>query len=326
MRAHERHSSHCRICPDSCPSRPRSATVPIASLAPNPAYPESLRAEIDAYLESLRFSSEAASAGLEEAMRYSLLAGGKRIRPVLALATAEAIGREPSSVLPLAAALELIHTYSLIHDDLPAMDDDDLRRGRPTCHRVFGEDVAILAGDGLYAEAFRLLLSEQPGEAADVLAAAAALASATGVGGMVGGQYVDVANTAPPGADGLRRLHELKTGRLIAASIECVLLITGAHKPDTISLFRTFADELGVLFQIVDDILDVTGSQQALGKRQGSDERLGKRTYVTEFGLDGARRLAIESHQRARAALAGAAPVGAVQLEQITDFIATRTY
>ncbi len=126
-------------------------------------------------------------------------------------------------MLPLAAALELIHTYSLIHDDLPAMDDDDLRRGRLTCHKVFGDDVAILAGDGLYAEAFRLLLSRAAGEPADLLAAAATLAGATGVTGMVGGQYMDVAATAGEGPDGLRRLHELKTGRLIAASIECVL-------------------------------------------------------------------------------------------------------
>ncbi len=300
--------------------------MPTAHLAPRPIYPERLRAEIERYLERLRFSAEPGTDRLDEAMRYSLLAGGKRIRPVLALATADAIGREAASVLPLAAAIELIHTYSLIHDDLPAMDDDDLRRGRPTCHRVFGEDVAILAGDGLYAEAFRLLLTEQRGEPQDLLAAAAELAGATGVQGMVGGQYVDVAGSSPTGPDGLRRLHELKTGRLIAASIECVLLLSGAHKRDTISLFRTFASELGVLFQIVDDILDVTGSQETLGKRQGSDQRLGKRTYVTEFGLDGARSLAQKSHQRARAALAGAAPTGALDLEQITDFIATRTY
>jgi geranylgeranyl diphosphate synthase type II len=186
--------------------------------------------------------------------------------------------------------------------------------------------VAILAGDGLYAEAFKLLLSEQQGEPADVLAAAAELAAATGVNGMVGGQYLDIAGTAPPGVDGLRRLHELKTGRLIGASVECVLLLAGGHKPDTMSYFRTFANELGVLFQIVDDILDVTGSEETLGKPQGTDERLGKRTYVTEFGLDGARSLARESHGRARGALAQAAPSGAEQLEQITDFIATRTY
>jgi geranylgeranyl diphosphate synthase type II len=290
-----------------------------------PEYPEHLRDLIETYLERLRFSSEDATGGLEEAMRYSLLAGGKRIRPVLALATAAATGREPDSVLPLAAALELIHTYSLIHDDLPAMDDDDMRRGRPTCHKAFGEDVAILAGDGLYAEAFRLLLTEQPGEPADVLAAARELAAATGVQGMVGGQYVDVASTAGEGADGLRRLHELKTGRLIGASVECSLLVGGLRGHDRISGFTAFASELGVLFQIVDDILDVTGSEQALGKPQGSDERLGKRTYVTEFGLDGARELAAESHRRARDALARTGGQ-ATELEQITDFIATRSY
>jgi geranylgeranyl diphosphate synthase, type II len=290
------------------------------------AYPEHLRAEVERYLETLRFSTEPASAGLDEAMRYSLLAGGKRIRPVLALATARAIGRGSDWALPLAAAIELIHTYSLIHDDLPAMDDDDLRRGRPTCHRMFGEDVAILAGDGLYAEAFALLLARQEADPACLLTAARQLATATGVQGMVGGQYIDVAGTAPEGIAGLRRLHELKTGHLIAASIECVLLLDGCDEPATISGLRAFAGELGVLFQIVDDILDVTGSQEALGKTQGSDERLGKRTYVTEFGLDGARRLADEAHQSARAALDQAGPISASELEQITDFIATRTF
>jgi geranylgeranyl diphosphate synthase, type II len=281
---------------------------------------------VEAYVAGLSFSGEAASAGLEEAMRYSLLAGGKRIRPVLALATAGAIGRDAGAMLPLAAALELIHTYSLIHDDLPAMDDDDLRRGRPTCHRAFGEDVAILAGDGLYAEAFHHLLAHQRGEPANVLAAAAELAAATGVGGMVGGQYLDVAGTAPGGPEGLRRLHALKTGRLIRASIECVLLIDGSQEPGTINCLNSYASELGVLFQIVDDVLDVTGSPDELGKSRGSDERLGKRTYVTEFGLDGARELAAASHARARAALALAARADATELEQVTDFIARRSY
>lgn len=288
-------------------------------------FPDHLRSQAERYLESLRFSREAATYGLEEAMRYSLLAGGKRIRPVLALATAAALGRDPAEVLPLAAALELIHTYSLIHDDLPAMDDDDIRRGRPTCHVAFGENVAILAGDGLYAEAFRLLLSEQRGDPARVLQAAAELALATGVQGMVGGQYIDVAGIASSGPEGLRRLHELKTGKLIAASVNCVLALSEIE-PDTISAFKAFASELGVLFQIVDDILDVTGSAQALGKPQGSDERLGKRTYVTEFGLDGARRLAASSHERARTALALAAGEVGSELAQITDFIATRSY
>jgi geranylgeranyl diphosphate synthase, type II len=295
-----------------------------------PAYPEHLRAEVESYLQEIRFSAEHATSGLEEAMRYSLLAGGKRIRPVLALATAEAIGRARSFVLPLAAAIELIHTYSLIHDDLPAMDDDDLRRGRLTCHKAFGEDVAILAGDALYAEAFKLLLTEQEGESADVLTAAAQLAGATGVQGMVGGQYLDVAETAPAGAAGLRRLHELKTGRLIASCIECVLLLDGSRDTESTDALRAFAGELGVLFQIVDDILDVTGSEDALGKQRGSDVRLGKRTYVTEFGLDGARHLADESRERARTALhdatRGAGANDGDELGRITDFITTRSY
>ncbi len=291
-----------------------------------PTYPEDLRELVEHYLESLRFSSEPASAGLDEAMRYSLLAGGKRIRPVLALAAAQAIGRRPDSVLPLAGAIELVHTYSLIHDDLPAMDDDDMRRGRPTCHKAFGEDVAILAGDGLYAEAFSLLLTHQRGPAECIIAAARELAVATGVQGMVGGQYLDVAGSAHSGPDGLRRLHELKTGKLIGASVGCVLSLSPDLEHETITGLRSFASELGVLFQIVDDILDVTGSVQTLGKQQGSDERLGKRTYVTEFGLEGARRLAGESHERARAALARAAPDTGAELAQITDFIATRSY
>jgi geranylgeranyl diphosphate synthase type II len=284
-------------------------------------YPEHLRAEVETYIAALRFAEEPAAEGLEEAMRYSLLAGGKRIRPVLALATAKALGRDAREVLPLAAALELIHTYSLIHDDLPAMDDDDLRRGRPTCHVKYGEDVAILAGDGLYAEAFRLVLLEQSGDPRNVLAAVAELASATGVNGMVGGQYIDVQGLVPAGAASLRRLHELKTGRLIGASVECVVLLTGAS---TLTHFRSFAAELGLLFQIVDDILDVTATEDVLGKPQGSDERHGKLTYVSQYGLEGAREMAQESHRNAREALRRAAPDGAPELEQITDFIITR--
>ena len=258
-------------------------------------------------------------------MRYSLLAGGKRIRPVLALATAEALDREPDEVMPLAVALELIHTYSLIHDDLPAMDDDALRRGRPTCHVAYGEDVAILAGDGLFAEAIALVARRQRGEPANVLAALGRLVEAAGVGGMVGGQYVDISSGDDLDAVGLRRLHELKTGRLIAASVECVLLLRGIAEPATIPWSR-FAAELGVLFQIVDDILDVTGDEAALGKPQGSDERHGRRTYVSMFGLDRARELAEASHAKARAALAEAGgPRGRTDtLARITDYILTR--
>ena len=287
------------------------------------AYPEELRLLIEEELEQLSFTAERGTARLVDAMRYSLLAGGKRIRPVLALATARAIGRDERDMLPLAAGIELIHTYSLIHDDLPAMDDDDMRRGRPTAHVAYGEDVAILAGDGLYAEAFRHILTHQRGEPRAILAAMRELAAATGVEGMVGGQYMDVAGRQQD-ADELRRLHELKTGRLIGASVECVLLINAMAQPDT-SDFCEFAAELGVLFQIVDDILDVTGTDAALGKPQGSDERHGKRTYVSEFGLDGARELAERSHRQARASLLAAAPHGAPELEQITDFIATRS-
>ncbi len=294
------------------------------------AYPEHLRVEVERYLEGMRFSHESLTAGLEEAMRYSLLAGGKRIRPVLALATARAVGLEQREVLPLAGAIELIHTYSLIHDDLPAMDDDPLRRGMPTCHVRYGEDVAILAGDGLYAEAFRHLLTEQRSPPERVLLVAAELAGATGVDGMVGGQYADVSPDTPNGPAALRRLHELKTGRLIGASVVCVLLLGGIDGPATM-LYRRFAAELGVLFQIVDDILDVTGTDDALGKPRGSDERHGKRTYVSEFGMERARQLAGESHRTARDALAEAASAGTrdagaeAELERIADFIYTRT-
>jgi geranylgeranyl diphosphate synthase type II len=296
---------------------PRSLHEPRASAA----YPDDLRDQIERYLADLRFSIADDTAGLEESMRYSVLAGGKRIRPVLALATARALGMDPTDVLPLAAAIELIHTYSLIHDDLPAMDDDDLRRGRPTNHRQFGEGVAILAGDGLYAEAFALVLGEQQGDPRRVLASVRELADATGVRGMVGGQYIDI-----EGASDLRRLHELKTGRLIGASVGCVLLLVDRDQTATLA-YRSFAAELGVLFQIVDDILDVTGTDDALGKPSGSDERHGKRTYVSEFGLDRARELAAESHRKARAALAQASAEGdgTQELEQITDFIVTRT-
>ena len=285
-----------------------------------PAYPLDLQHRVDGYLDGLRFAHEPGTARLEEAMRYSLLAGGKRIRPVLALATAEALGRDSGEVLPLAGAIEMIHTYSLIHDDLPAMDDDELRRGKPTCHVAFGEDVAILAGDGLFAEALRLALTEQAGEPANVLAALRELVSAAGVEGMVGGQYLDVA-----GGDAveLRHLHELKTGALIAASVGSVLALEGMNGPATIP-YRRFAAELGVVFQIVDDILDVTGDETELGKPQGSDERHGKATYVSFYGLERARELARESHAKAQAALAEAA--GSTQrLAGIADYILTRT-
>ncbi len=287
-----------------------------------PAAVADLQSLVEDYLQRIVFSCDPRVARLVEAMRYSLLAGGKRIRPVLALATAEALGRAPRSVLPLAAALEMIHTHSLVHDDLPALDDDDLRRGRPTAHVVFGEDIALLAGDALVAEAMTLVLRRQEGEPAGVLAAVAELSRAAGVEGLDGGQYLDVTAGPELDAPALRHLHELKTGRLLAAAVGTVLSLTGESGPAATAL-RRYAAELGLLFQIVDDILDVTAEEAALGKPRGSDARHGKCTYVSAHGLDGARELARESHAAARAALAEA-PVDTGLLAGIVDYVYAR--
>ena len=257
-------------------------------------------------------------------MRYSLLAGGKRIRPVLALATARAIGLDPGAVLPLAAAIELIHTYSLIHDDLPAMDDDDLRRGRPTCHVKFGEDVAILAGDALYAEAFRHLLTAQAGEPARVLAAARELAAATGVDGMVGGQYLDVASEVDS-PDALRTLHELKTGRLIGASVACVLLIAGMDEPahNALPPLRGRAGRA-----VPDRRRHPRRDRDRRGPRQAAGQRRAPRQAHVRHGVRpgrGARAGRGVPPDGARDARARRRPRGATELEQITDFILTRT-
>ena len=290
-------------------------------------YPEELRELVDDYLAGLSFARDPSTAGLDEAMRYSLLAGGKRIRPVLLLAAAKAGGMGPRDALPAAAAIELIHTYSLIHDDLPAMDDDELRRGRPTSHVVHGENVAILAGDALFAEAVRLIATEQTGSPERLIRVLGEIGAATGVDGMVGGQYVDV-TSAPEGPgpaldeESLRRMHGLKTGRLIEASVGVGLILGGLGDEDA-APYRRFAQELGVLFQIVDDILDVTGTNEELGKPQGSDERHNKVTYVSLYGLERARELAASSHAEALAALEGAN--GDVRdLRRIADFIRLR--
>jgi geranylgeranyl diphosphate synthase type II len=301
-----------------------------AGAAPRPdtgdAYPDDLRDMVERFVAGLRFGDGSRTTGLEEAMRYSLLAGGKRIRPVLTLAAARALGGDPATVLPTAAAIELVHTYSLIHDDLPAMDDDDLRRGRATCHIAFGENVAILAGDGLMAEAYRLILEQQTGEPARLLGALRELSDAIGVDGMVGGQYVDVAGDAELDADSLRVMHSMKTGKLIAAAIGVAPLLLGAAEGARIALGR-FASELGLLFQIVDDILDVTGSEEEMGKPSGTDERLGKRTYVSVYGLERARELAARSHEGARTALDQARsvlPADPHDLELMADFMYAR--
>jgi geranylgeranyl diphosphate synthase, type II len=284
-----------------------------------PPYPADLLDLVEVYLGGLDFGADPRALGLTEAMRYSLLAGGKRIRPVLTLSTARGRGADPAGVLPTAAALELVHTYSLIHDDLPAIDDDTLRRGRPTCHVAYGEDVAILAGDGLFAEAFNLVLTRQPGSSDAVLAAVGEIAAATGVQGMVGGQYMDVAGEAAADDD-LRTLHTLKTGRLIQAAVVCGALLTGA---EDVEPYRAFAAELGLLFQIVDDILDETGAVDELGKSVGKDRALDKVTYVSRFGMERAALLADEAEGRAKRLL-GALPGDTSDLAAVTSFIHDR--
>ncbi len=257
-------------------------------------------------------------------MRYSLLAGGKRIRPVLAMATATAIGERAVLGPRRSRARSSSSTRTR------SSTTTSRRWTTTTCAAGGRRATSSSARTSRSSPAtrstprrFRHLLTAQPGEPARILAAARELAAATGVDGMVGGQYLDVTGT-PDTPEQLRTLHALKTGRLIGASVICVLLLHGVDGGPEVA-YRRFAAELGVLFQIVDDILDVTGTDDALGKPQGSDERHGKRTYVTHYGLDGARRLARECHAAARSSLRDAAPNGAPELEQITDFILTRT-
>jgi geranylgeranyl diphosphate synthase type II len=249
--------------------------------------PDDLRRRVEDFLGGLPFAAELGK--LEAALRYSLLGGGKRIRPVLCLATGEALGRDPEELLPAGCALELVHTFSLVHDDLPALDDDDLRRGQPSAHVQFGEDVAILAGDALLAEAFRLALRYPSPDVARELADATL--------GMIGGQYLDVTTDGELDPDGLRRLHALKTGRLLRASVTTATAVAALPGPER-EEWRAFGDELGVLFQIVDDILDATGTAEELGKTPGKDEAAGKVTYVSLHGLDRARELADEARAR----------------------------
>lgn len=252
-----------------------------------------LRELADARLGSLPFAVELGP--LEEALRYSLLGGGKRIRPVICLATGEALGRDPEELLPAACALELVHTFSLVHDDLPALDDDDLRRGQPSAHVRFGEDVAILAGDALLAEAFRLALGYP------APAVARELADATL--GMIGGQYLDVTTDGELDGAGLRRLHALKTGRLILAAVNCATAVAELPAPER-ERWAEFGSELGLLFQIVDDVLDATGTAEELGKTPGKDAAAGKVTYVSLYGLERARELADEARARVSGRLA----------------------
>jgi geranylgeranyl diphosphate synthase, type II len=274
--------------------------------------PEELHRLVDERLGTLPFAQELGR--LEEALRYSLLGGGKRIRPVLCLATGEALARRPHEVLPAACALELVHTFSLVHDDLPALDDDDLRRGRPSAHVRFGEDVAILAGDALLAEAFRLALRYPTPDVARELADATL--------GMIGGQYLDVTTDGRLDGEGLRRLHSLKTGRLILACVNSAAAVAGLSSAERAS-WGEFGREVGLLFQIVDDILDATGTADELGKTPGKDEAAGKVTYVSLHGLDGARALADETRARVSSRL-GALPGETAVLAELVAAIRER--
>lgn len=239
---------------------------------------------------------------LDQAIRYTLLADGKRLRPALVLGAADIIAGDDAPALPAACALEMIHTYSLIHDDLPCMDDDDVRRGKPTSHKMYGEAIAILAGDGLLAMAFDLLAKTNNAQVV------AEVARAAGVAGMVGGQVADLQSERHHlDADDLRNIHRRKTGALIRASVRAGGIIAGANKAQ-LGMLSAFGENIGVAFQIADDILDVTGDEAALGKRVGSDHAKGKATYPALVGLEESRRLANEAVEAAIETLTGFGP------------------
>ncbi len=232
---------------------------------------------------------------VDDAMEYSLMAGGKRIRPILLMATAEALGSKGYNYLPVACGLEMIHTYSLIHDDLPCMDDDDYRRGRLTNHKVFGEAMAVLAGDGLLTLAFEVMLEQKNVEPAALIETVREMAMCAGNFGMVGGQGLDLefeGKQITP--EQLRKLHAGKTGALFIAAIRGGAHLAGATDEQLLALTK-FADLLGLAFQITDDILDVEGTEEELGKPVGSDEKNHKSTYVSLYGLEAAHELAAKT-------------------------------
>lgn len=249
------------------------------------------RARVDAELERLLPPADHEPQSLHHAMRHSVLAGGKRLRPLLTIAAAGACGATPSHILPAASAVELIHTYSLIHDDLPAFDDEEMRRGHPTCHVVFGDAIAILAGDALQALAFETLLraARDATDPGGWIAAAQRVAAAAGSIGMCGGQALDVeAIGQPMTLPDLRRLHSAKTGALLTAAVVCGGLITGATDDECAALER-YGDSIGLAFQVVDDLLDVEGDVDALGKQPGGDAARGQPTFPALIGVETAR-------------------------------------
>ena len=264
---------------------------------------DSYRAAVDDYLGGLfADAKDKPYRRLQEAMRYSLLAGGKRVRPVMTLAFCDMLGGQWREALPFACALELVHTYSLIHDDLPCMDDDDLRRGRPTCHKVYGETMAVLAGDALQGEAFGLIAAAPAMTAQQRIDAVAVLSAACGGDGMVAGQVLDMDHLAQGEAD-LRLLHRLKTGAMLQAAAELGCVAAGADD-GLRQRARDYGCHIGLAFQVRDDVLDVVADQGELGKPIGSDRAEGKRTFVDLLGLEACQALVAEETAKAKAALA----------------------
>jgi len=259
-------------------------------------------AMVDAALNEYLAPASTFPREIHEAVRYSVFAGGKRLRPMLTLATAKIFGAPDLAVLPAACAIELVHTYSLIHDDLPALDNDDFRRGRPSSHKVFGEAMAILAGDALLTRAFELLSVEgvKVLPSATVVRLVAELGRAAGAAGMIGGQVVDIQSEGqPPNAEILDYIHRHKTGALFTCCIRSGALVGGASTHEIDSL-TAFAGHIGLAFQIVDDILDVIGDETKLGKKIGSDESKHKMTYPALFGMENAKKKADDCLQAAR--------------------------
>ncbi len=248
---------------------------------------------VDTALEQYLPGEQERPQSIHKAMRYSVFAGGKRVRPVLMLAACEAVGGAVEQAMPAACAMEMIHTYSLIHDDLPAMDDDDFRRGRPTNHKVFGEAIAILAGDGLLTEAFKLLSNPRftgSTNPATTLAVIQEIAVCAGTYGMVGGQVVDMESEGKPEMDlpTVQYIHTHKTGALIKASVVAGALLGGADQQQ-LAAIRRYGEAAGLAFQIADDILDIEGTTEEIGKDAGSDEARGKATYPAVMGLAAAK-------------------------------------
>ena len=261
--------------------------------------------QINVTLEKILHGSQP-SEPIIEAMKYSLMAGGKRIRPVLCLASAEAVGGNPLAALPAACALEMVHTYSLIHDDLPAMDNDDLRRGKPTCHVAFDEATAILAGDALLTLAFQVLSSARvtgENQASGWLKVIQMISTAAGYQGMIRGQMLDMAAEGQHlTVDELKSMHALKTGALIEASLLCGALLANGRKHQ-MEILKSYARNIGLAFQVTDDILNVEGNPEEMGKAVGTDQLRGKNTYPSILGIDSSRRFAEKLVDKALEAL-----------------------